>query len=773
MPRKKASPKAQDLDQSKSKKPSPKKQPAPRPRNSSQKNTTTATPVDIPNESTSEGTSIEATPQGISSDSTPNDTSLATTQSTSNHVASAIEPLRSPTVERRSRVKSGPKPKLRFKARDYTAPWRIQFDRRRPATNPDGSMTLRPYVPLTQYFQTPAQQAAMRARRREVQDPDAIQNHDNQGRDGSQEPDFNQIQDQDIIMSAPNDTSLNNEEAPIGSTTTTTTTRDKGKWMRVQPAIPRPVPYFKREIAVPGHNPDNDQTYTVDLPAMEDPYLQEAFPYSYPFKDETTQFMPIEWYMPQGPFAAEDFFSMQKLQYSSSIMKTMKFRNEGLPLEQYYARGFDLASKVVLDRERSRRIKEHKAARPDNPLMQPIETILASIQAVGEASAVPAPTPVSVLTSTAASTSASTPAMDPSGGSTSQPSASMDGQRTNSVHPTATPDQPNTTTYGAGTASDQNITAISRSRNTSEQPNTTAAQPSSTTQEGNEVTLLDYYQVNKFIETIFETNADIRHTPPVPLSKGACRILQTLLGDIETKIVAMGCHRQRKELTRLLAERDAVNVQVAAKAAEAAKITSDAAAAAATVVEDVPSMPVIKSRKGRRKRENPVDEMHLEQNVGPGYRYKRLHVDDMDEYMEKWVQSRDRHNRARESSVDPQTPTTTTSPKKRKLEGSETTEEVDQDMPENSPDVESSEIATPRERSLLFSDSDGDEPQSEQGSRKAPKPFIDDPMQIGTSMDPFLKARDFLANRFFQEQARNASRERSAEASQSGLSSAP
>lgn len=437
-----------------------------------------------------------------------------------------------------------------------------------------------------------------------------------------------------------------------------------------------------------------------------------------------------------------------------------------------------MASKVVLDRERSRRIKEHKAARPDNPLMQPIETILASIQAAGKASALatettPAPTPVSVLTSPAASASASTPGMDPSGGSTAQPSASTDGQRTNSEHPSAIPEQPNTTTDGAGTASDPKITATSRSRNTSEPPNTTTAQPSPTTQEGNEVTLLDYYQVNKFIETIFETNTDFRHTPPAPLSKGACRILQTLLGDIETKIVAMGCHRQRKELTRLLAERDAVNVQVVAKSAEAAKIASDAAAAAATVAEDVPSTPVIKPRKGGRKRENPVDEMHLEQNVGPGYRYKRLHVDDMDEYMEKWVQSRDRHNRARESSVDPQTPTSTTNPKKRKLERSETTKEVDQDMPDNSAEAESSEIAVPRERSPSISDSDGDEPQSEQGSRKAPKPFIDDPMRIGTSMDPFLRARDFLANRFFQEQARNSSSERSAEAPQSGPSSAP
>lgn len=300
-----------------------------------------------------------------------------------------------------------------------------------------------------------------------------------------------------------------------------------------------------------------------------------------------------------------------------------------------------------------------------------------------------------------------------------------------------------------------------------------AEQPSSTTQEGTEVTLLDYYQVNKFIATIFETNAGIRHTPPAPLSKGACRILQTLLGDIETKIVAMGCHRQRKELTRLLAERDAVNVQVAAKATEAAKIAAEAAAAA-TVAEDVPSTPVAKPRKGGRKRENLVDDMGSEQNVEPGYRYKRLHVDDMDEYMEKWVQSRDRHNRALESSVDSQTPTTaTTTFKKRKLEQSETADENDQDTLENGPEAELLEMATPREWSPSVNDSDEEEPQSGHGSRKAPRPFIDDPMRIGTSMDPFLKARDFLASRFFQEQVRNAASEGSTEVSQSGPSSTP
>lgn len=347
MPRKKASPKTQDPDQPKSKKPSPNKKPAPKPKKTSQKKTTIATPADI-NGLTPEGTSIETapqgtnnelSPQGISKDPTPNHISQATPQNTSNHATPATEPLRSPTFGRRSRVKSGPKPRLRFKARDYTAPWRIQFDRRRPTTNPDGSMTLRPYAPLTQYFQTPAQQAAMRARRREAQDLDANQGHDNQDPDANQEPDPNQVQDQDVTMSAPGDAAPNNDETPTESTLTTTTS-DNGKWMRVQPAIPRPVPYFKREITVPGHNPDDDQTFTVDLPAMEDPYLQEAFPYPYPypFEDEPAQFMPIEWYMPQGPFAAEDFFSMQKLQYSSSIMKTMKFRNEGLPLEQYYAR---------------------------------------------------------------------------------------------------------------------------------------------------------------------------------------------------------------------------------------------------------------------------------------------------------------------------------------------------------------------------------------------------------------------------------------------------
>ncbi|KAG0025671.1 hypothetical protein BGZ82_009899 [Podila clonocystis] len=762
MPRKKASPKTQDPDPSKSTKPSSSKRAAPKKPNLKKPRAITI-PADITNEPTPQSTSDEPTPQGASNEltprgisgPTPNDTSQVTSQDTSNQASPATVP-----IPPRPRAKPGPKPK--YKARDYTWPWRKQFERRCPTTLPDGSLMLHPYVPVTHYYQTPAQQAAMRARRKNTHGLVATQDHNNQDHDTTRHgPNADQDTEQDINISVADAGASRAEEA---STESTPKSNDKGKWKRVQPAKSTQHPYFKRDISAPGLVSGDDHILLVDLPAMEDAYLQEAFPYSYPFDDynKPTQVMPIEWYMPQGLFAAEDFFSMQKLQYSSSIMKTMKYWNEGLPLEQYYAHGFEMASRVVLDRERGRIVKENKAARPENPLLQPMEKLLASIAAAEEASA----------QTTSVSTSASTSVMAISGAST-LPGANADTQGTAPEQPSAiTPKQPN---------------AASPPKGTSEQPSTTTERASTATQKNNEINLLDYYQVNKFLATVFEADADVRSTPPVPLSKGACRILQTLLGDIETKIVAMGCHRQRKELTRLLAEKDAFNVRIAERAVKAAKDAAKAegtaqaerdqagmSTAAAAAEEDVPSASVTSPRRGGRKGKKTVDETPLmpveqpkvEQSIKTGYRYERLHVDDMDEYMEKWTQTQ--YNRVRKSSVEPPTTTTTTA-KKRKFEQL-TTEGNDQDMSENGPEAESSAVATPLERTLSISGDDGEENQRGRRPRRV-RTFIDDPMRIGTSMDPFLKARDFLANRFFQEQARNSSSGPSAEGSQSSGSS--
>ncbi|KAF9295354.1 hypothetical protein BGZ74_010846 [Mortierella antarctica] len=768
------SPKTQDPDPLKSTKPSSTERAAPMTPSPKTPGTITA-PADITNEpaaqsisheSTPQGASNELTTQGISSDPTPNDTSQVTPQDTSDQATPTATP-----IPPRPKSKPGPKPK--YKARDYTSPWRKQFERRCPTTLPDGSLMLRPYVPATHYYQSPAQLAAMRTRKKNMQDPDATQDHDNQDHETThRSPDANQDQERGTTISAPDAGVSRAEEA---STESSQKRNDKGKWKRVQPGKSTQHPYFRRDINVPEQVSGDERVFLVDLPTMEDAYLQEAFPYRYPFNDNDgpTQYMPIEWYIPQGPFAAEDFFSMQKLQYSSSIMKTMKFWNEGLPLEQYYAHGFEMASRVVLDRERSRIIKEHKAARPDIPLLQPMEKLLASIAAAEETSTsttqtTPGPTPVSASTSggvsASASTSASTPVMASSVASTTPPGANMD---THGITP------------------EQSSAITPQPRDTSQQPSTYAEQASMATQKGNEINLLDYYQVNKFIAAVFETDADVRSTPPVPLSNGACRILQTLLGDIETKIVAMGCHRQRQELTRLLAEKDAFNVQIAeravkvakdaAEADKAAQAEKDAAAiAAAIAAKNVPSGPVASRRRRKRRRKKPVDETlpvpKVEQTIKTGYQYERLHVDDMDEYMEKWIQTQ--YNRVRESSVDPPSTTTTpfTTTRKRKYGQPGN----DQDMTENGPNARPSAIVTPRERTPSISGDDGDESQSGLGFRRGSRPYVDDPMRIGTSMDPFLKARDFLANRFFQEQARNAASEPSVEGSQSaGPSSAP
>ncbi|KAG0090795.1 hypothetical protein BGZ93_009138 [Podila epicladia] len=780
MPKKKASPKTQDPDLLNSTKPSSPERAAAT-ELSPKTSRAIASPADITNEPilrstsdepTPQGDSIELTIQGISSDPTPNDISQVTPQGTSNQ-ATLITP-----IPPRPKSKPGPKPK--YKARDYTWPWRKQFERRCPTTLPDGSLTLHPYVPVTHYYQTPAQQAAMRSRKKNMQDPDATQDHDNQDHDTTnQSPDADQDRERGIIMSTSDADVSRAEEA---STESTPNRNDKGKWKRVQPTKSTQHPYFKRDINIPGQVSGDEHVLLVDLPTMEDAYLQEAFPYRYPVddNDKPTQFMPTEWYIPQGPFAAEDFFSMQKLQYSSSIMKTMKFWNDGLPLEQYYAHGFEMASRVVLDRERSRVINEHKAARPDNPLLQPMEKLLASIAVAEEASTLttqttPGPTTVLASTSGTVSASASTSASIPVMASVA--STTPPGANTNAF--SITPEQSSAVTP--------------QPRNTSQQSSTYAEHASIATQKGSEVSLLDYYQVNKFIATVFEADADVRSTPPVPLSNGACRILQTLLSDIETKIVAMGCHRQRKELTRLLAEKDAFNVQVTERAVKAAKVAAEAEkaaqaerdqvekdAAAAAAKEGAPSGPVTSPKRRKRRRKKPVDgtlpvpmeDPKVKHTIKTGYRYERVHVDDMDEYMERWVQTQ--YNRVRESHVNPPTITTTTitTTKKRKYDQL-STEGNDQDISENGLEAGPSAIVTPRERTSSISSDDGDESQSGLGFSRGSRPYIDDPMRIGTSMDPFLKARDFLANRFFQEQVRNAAMEPSTEGSQSaGPSSA-
>ncbi|KAG0299428.1 hypothetical protein BGZ98_010064 [Dissophora globulifera] len=67
-------------------------------------------------------------------------------------------------------------------------------------------------------------------------------------------------------------------------------------------------------------------------------------------------------------------------------------------------------------------------------------------------------------------------------------------------------------------------------------------------------TLADYYQVNAYLTMLFKP---IMRRRPIPLSPAASRILQTVMMGLESKVVGMGCHLQRRELTDRLAQADA------------------------------------------------------------------------------------------------------------------------------------------------------------------------------------------------------------------------
>ncbi|KAG0362015.1 hypothetical protein BGZ54_008813 [Gamsiella multidivaricata] len=194
--------------------------------------------------------------------------------------------------------------------------------------------------------------------------------------------------------------------------------------------------------------------WLLDPPVMEYPYLQEAFPYEeYKTPEnrvETTTYgtmpnpLPDAWYAPQSPFITRDFFSIKKFEYAKKLFKAIEVNTADLRMDIYYQRGFELASKRMLDRVRAEKWKA-------------LET-----------------------------------------------------------------------------------------RN--------GPSPDSSSSKLDEPTLTDYYQVNTYLAQLF---VPMVKNDPIPLSPAAYRILQTMMMGMENKIIAMGCQRQRAELTARLSKVDA------------------------------------------------------------------------------------------------------------------------------------------------------------------------------------------------------------------------
>ncbi|KAF8939489.1 hypothetical protein BGZ58_009576 [Dissophora ornata] len=358
--------------------------------------------------------------------------------------------------------------------------------------------------------------------------------------------------------------------------------------------------------------------WVIDPPVMEFPFLQFAFPYDKyetpsnrvltSFAGSLPQPLPQDWYRPQGPIVREDLFSKEKFSYSTEMLRKIPVNSAGLRMDVYYYRGFELATRRMLDRVRSqnREIENSKAVQSVEagatkesimPIMDPPRVYIETPWPVG---------PGSVQHSTQQPTQAQTPTLLPSISTRSTSSScpeeilvSMRGSAPNlaanssasasisesipaspisrrsssdiatSVTPIGAP-KPiastptvdsasigvNTGKISTDSLSSSPASPPKRRREFLKTPEITAAQCLDKQQRMAPTTvptMTDYYQVNAYLSSLFKPSVTNR---PVPLSPAACRILQTLMTGLENKVIGMGCHLQRKELTQRLADVD-------------------------------------------------------------------------------------------------------------------------------------------------------------------------------------------------------------------------
>ncbi|GJJ70763.1 hypothetical protein EMPS_03113 [Entomortierella parvispora] len=126
----------------------------------------------------------------------------------------------------------------------------------------------------------------------------------------------------------------------------------------------------------------------VGVPRMEFSYLQEPFPYD-KYNNAHPEPLPgslqhksgfssrfgrplvpevqlgEEWYTPQGEVDLKDHFSLDKLKDATALTRTIKVETEGLRMDVYYQRGFELAAKRVLDRIRMEQIEQEEGAKEE------------------------------------------------------------------------------------------------------------------------------------------------------------------------------------------------------------------------------------------------------------------------------------------------------------------------------------------------------------------------------------------------------------------------
>ncbi|KAG0268433.1 hypothetical protein DFQ27_006785 [Actinomortierella ambigua] len=402
-------------------------------------------------------------------------------------------------------------------------------------------------------------------------------------------------------------------------------------------------------LPVPAGDLDSQTSDRSELDCMRHypydyPYLHRDFPYN----DERLQnkrlraleaaieVMDDSWYLPQGPVAPEDLFTMEKLKHTLSILEAATLyqtvslsqaaKNEKLDDPNYFARGFALAARKVLDKIKKEEIDKllrvsdeaveklyedkdqlddlgidprlretiAKMTKPIQPTIAcddvsailanlPVKHLAPSLESttttpstkeglasptVSSRSSSQPPNRVSGSSSRQTQSPASTPPPEPASSSSSKPTAT----RTPAPEPepasTSLPTRPIPPADTAQDAPAKAFGSISKisdsfynliepadesSRTAIEQAiqdNSLGRQHLSEAATSTPLDLADYYQANLFLAAVFSPTAE---NEPIRLSHGACRIIQTLLSGLDHKLVTMGCHRQRVELTRLLA----------------------------------------------------------------------------------------------------------------------------------------------------------------------------------------------------------------------------
>ncbi|KAF9970780.1 hypothetical protein BGZ73_006456 [Actinomortierella ambigua] len=346
------------------------------------------------------------------------------------------------------------------------------------------------------------------------------------------------------------------------------------------------------------------------------PYLHQDFPYDEPTlqskrvrkREAAVKLMDDIWYIPQGPVAPEDLFTKKKLEYTLSILEATTMTHTALDNKlddaEYYGRGFALAARKVLDKMRKEEIDKllkvsddaverlyGGEGQPDElgitpPLREAIaemtkskglasdHTDITAIVANLPAEALPTSLERDPLTVSLQEGDINDTESNISTSPEPEKDSDISSSYTPKVTSTATallppppPVLPIDTTHDIAARAFGSVSKIGdifynlveaaddTSRDAIQQAigdNSLGQQHLKEATALAPVDMADYYQANLFLSAVFSSAAE-QSLEPIRLSHGACRIIQTLLSGLDHKLVTMGCHLQRAELTRLLA----------------------------------------------------------------------------------------------------------------------------------------------------------------------------------------------------------------------------